>query len=104
MAILSDIWNFLIGKSAEKGSVDGSSKHPLDPLAGLEERRVAPIKTNLEKKASKPKTVVASTKTTTTKKPVAKPKTTATKTTKAKGTGKPNGNVRHKRKDSSVGK
>lgn len=104
MSILSNIWNFIVGNSAEKGSVDGASKHPLDTLAGLEEKRVAPVKTELEMKATKPKTVVASTKTTTTKKPVAKPKTTATKTTKAKGTGKPNGNVRHKRKDSSVGK
>jgi hypothetical protein len=104
MSILSDIWNFIVGKSAEKGSVDGSSKHPLDPLAGLEERRVAPVKEEPKPEAPEPKTVVASTKTTTTKKPVAKPKTTATKTTKTKGTGKPNGNVRHKRKDSGVGK
>ena len=43
MSILSNIWNFLVGNSAEKGSVDGASKHPLDTLAGLEEKRVAPV-------------------------------------------------------------
>lgn len=98
MAILSKIWEFFLGTSAEKGSVDGGSKHPLDPLVNLEEKKVAPVK-------EKPTTTR---KTTGTKKPAApKPKATTTgakKTTKAKGTGKTNGNVRHQRKDSRAGK
>lgn len=98
MSILSKIWEFFLGPAAEKGSVDGASKHPLDPLAELEERKVASVK----EEAPKP---TRTRKTTTTKKPAApKTNTGAKTTTKTKGTGKTNGNVRHQRKDSRAGK
>lgn len=96
MAILSKIWEFFLGTSAEKGSVDGNSKHPLDPLVNLEEKKVAPVK-----EAPKP---TKTRKTTTTKKPAAPKTNVGAKTTKTKGTGKTNGNVRHQRKDSRAGK
>ena len=95
MSILSNIWNFLIGNSAEKGSVDGSSKHPLDPLVELEERKVAAVKPEA-KEAPKPSKR--------TRKPAAPKANAGAKTTKTKGTGKTNGNVRHQRKDSRAGK
>jgi chromatin remodeling complex protein RSC6 len=100
MAILSKIWEFFLGPAAEKGSVDGASKHPLDPLAELEERKVASVKEEV-KEAPKP---TRTRKTTTTKKPAAPKANAGAKTTKTKGTGKTNGNVRHQRTNSRAGK
>jgi hypothetical protein len=99
MAILSKIWEFFLGTAAEKGSVAGASKHPLDALVDLEQRKVADVK---EEEAVKevPKPV----KSTATKKPAAPKANAGAKTIQAKGAGKPNGNVRHKRKDSRSGK
>lgn len=96
MSILSKIWEFFLGPtSSEKGAV--SSSHPLDPLAGLEERRTASIK-------EEPKKPTRTGKTTASKPQATKTKAAGTTKTKTKGTSKSNGSVRHNRKDSRSGK
>lgn len=102
MAILSKIWEFFLGTAAEKGSVAGASKHPLDALVDLEQRKVAAVKE--EEAVKEVPTPVKTGKTTATKKPAAPKANAGAKTIQAKGAGKPNGNVRHKRKDSRSGK
>ena len=103
MAILSKIWEFFLGPTAaEKGSVAGASKHPLDALVDLEQRKVAVVKEEAKQEETPKPTRTK--KTTTTKKPIAPKANAGAKTTKTKGTGKPNGNVRHQRTNSRAGK